>query len=195
MSARTSIDRDAIVNAAVAVIGEGGWSAVSARSIASRLGASTMPIYSAIGSMEELRRSAFTAIAIRLAEAQRVPRTGNEALDLAVGYVAFAREEPGLFRFFLDNQKDIGGAIRAAATDPDAPGSIVKIPQLGEALGSLSEPQRKDDLVLRSWIFTHGLAQLLADGTLVMDEHEITRHLQDAGGAFYLYERNKEERA
>ena len=154
-----------------------------------------MPIYSAIGSMEELRRSAFTAIAIRLAEAQRVPRTGNEALDLAVGYVDFAREEPGLFRFFLDNQKDIGGAIRAAATDPDAPGSIIKIPQLGEVLGSLSEPQRKDDLVLRSWIFTHGLAQLLADGTLVMDEHEITRHLQDAGGAFYLYERNKEERA
>ena len=195
MSARISIDRDAIVNAAVAVIGEGGWSAVSARSIASRLGASTMPIYSAIGSMEELRRSAFTAIAIRLAEAQRVPRTGNEALDLAVGYVDFAREEPGLFRFFLDNQKDIGGAIRAAATDPDAPGSIIKIPQLGEVLGSLSEPQRKDDLVLRSWIFTHGLAQLLADGTLVMDEHEITRHLQDAGGAFYLYERNKEERA
>jgi AcrR family transcriptional regulator len=195
MPARTTIDRDAIIQAALALIGEGGWNAVSARSIASRLGASTMPIYSAIGSMEELRRAAFVAAALRLSVAQRKPRTGNEALDLAVGYVAFAREEPGLFRFILANQKDIGDAILAAAKNPDAPGAIGDIALLNQVLGSLSKPERRDDFVLRCWIFTHGLAELVADGTLVMDEQEITRHLQDAGGAFYLYEQQKEERA
>jgi AcrR family transcriptional regulator len=195
MSARTAIDRDAIIEAALALIIDGGWDAVSARSIAARLGASTMPIYSAIGSMEELRRAAFSAAAHRLSEAQRKPRTGNEALDLAVGYVAFAREEPGLFRFILSSQKDIGDAILAAAKDPKAPGSIGDIELLTQVLGSLSKPERKDDFVLRCWIFAHGLAQLVADGTLAMDEQEITRHLQDTGGAFYLYEQQKEERA
>jgi hypothetical protein len=101
-----------------------------------------------------------------------------------------------LFRsFILANQKDIGDAILAAAKNPDAPGAIGDIALLNQVLGSLSEPERRDDFVLRCWIFTHGLAELVADGTLVMDEQEITRHLQDAGGAFYLYEQQKEERA
>jgi AcrR family transcriptional regulator len=195
MPAHSTIDRNTIVEATLSLIRQGGWESVSARSIAARLGASTMPIYSAVGSMEELRRNAFTAAAIRLSEAQRKPRTGNEALDLAVGYVSFAREEPGLFRFILSNQKDIGDAVLAAAKDPTAPGAIGDNELLKQVLGSFSKPERRDDFVLRTWIFTHGLAELVAEGTLVLDEQEITRHLQDAGGAFYLYEQQKEERA
>jgi AcrR family transcriptional regulator len=195
MAAHQSIDRDSIIGAALDLVREGGWESVSARSLAARLGASTMPIYSAIGSMEELRKAAFVAAVRRLDAAQRMPRTGNEAIDLAVGYVIFARDEPRLFAFILSNQKDIGDALLAAANDPDAPGSITDIAELRGSLGALSQPQLRDDLILHSWIFANGLATLIAGGTLVMDDSEITRRLRDAGGAFYLYAQHKEERA
>ncbi len=44
MTARIAVDRDRIIEAALDLIREGGWEAVSARSIAARLGSSTMPI-------------------------------------------------------------------------------------------------------------------------------------------------------
>jgi AcrR family transcriptional regulator len=193
MAPHQSIDRDSIIEAALELIAEGGWEAVSARSLAARLGASTMPIYSAIGSMEELRKQAFLAAARRLDEAQRKPRTGNEAVDLAVGYVVFARDEPRLFAFILSNQKDIGEALLAVANDPDSPGSIADIEALKSTLGALSQPKQRDDLIINSWIFANGLAALIAGGTLVMDDSEIARRLEEAGGAFYLYAQQREE--
>jgi AcrR family transcriptional regulator len=195
MSARMSIEQGSIVEAALALIREGGWEAVSARKIASRLGASTMPIYSAIGSMEDLKSAAFERASQLLAEAQRKPRTGNEAVDLAVGYIAFSRDEPRLFRFIDANRGDIGGMLMRAATDPKAPGSIAEVAEVKKALASFAAPGSKEDLVINSWIFTNGLAALLGSGTLVMDDEEIARRLQDAGGAFYLYAHYKEERA
>ncbi len=132
-----------------------------------------MPIYSGLGSMEDLRKAAFVEASLLLAKAQLKSLTGDEALDSAVGYIAFAREEPRLFQFIVSGKKDIGA----------------------RTLDSLAVPETRDDSVIQSWIFTHGLAHLLAEGTLVMDEAEITRRLGDAGGAFYLYGHRKEGRA
>jgi AcrR family transcriptional regulator len=195
MPARSAIERATIIAAAIELIREGGWEAVSARAIAQRLGASTMPIYSAIGSMEDLRQVAFVEAALALAAAQRKPRTGNEALDLAVGYVAFAREEPRIFKFVMSMQRDMGPRLLEATENPERLGGIQDIEIVRSVLGSLSAPEGKEDFLLRSWIFAHGLAQLVAEGILVLDETEIVRHLREAGGSFYFYEKRKEERA
>jgi AcrR family transcriptional regulator len=195
MTARIAIEREQIIAAAIDLIRTGGWDAVSARAIAQGLGSSTMPIYSAIGSMDDLKQAAFVTAALMLSAAQRKPRTGNEALDLAVGYVAFAREEPGLFKFVMSIQRDMGPRLLEAVESPQRLGGIQDIEMVQSVLGTLSAPKGKEDLLLRSWIFAHGLAQLVAEGTLVLDEKEIVRHLQEAGGSFYLFEKRKEERA
>lgn len=195
MPARTSIDRDSIIEASIDLIREGGWERVTARSLAARIGASTMPIYSAIGSMEELKRASLArAVGLLFAE-QRKRRTGNEAVDLALGYVLFARDEPRLFRFIDSARGDIGGGLMEAVRDPKAPGSIAGVGEIKEALASLAAPAAQEDFVVQSWIFANGLAALLHSGSLVMEESEIARRLQDAGGAFYLYAQQKEERA
>ena len=59
------ISRDAIVDAAVEVLREGGFSAVNARSVAKKLGCSTQPIYSSFQNMDELK-AALRARAIAL---------------------------------------------------------------------------------------------------------------------------------
>ena len=188
------IERERIVEAALAIIREGGWAAVSARAIAARLGASTMPIYSAVGSMAELKGAAAARAAELLAAAQRVRRTGDEILDLAVGYVAFAREEPRLFRFIGEAQ---GGPEGRAATEESleeqlatgAPG--VASPALRSLLAEFADPARRKDFVFRSWVFTHGLAEMLVSGLVAMDDAEIARQLGAAGGAFYTYDQEQ----
>lgn len=191
MTARVTIERTLIVEAAIDLIQAGGWRAVSARSIAARLGSSTMPIYSAIGSMEELKRATFIQASLLLSTAQRKPRTGDALLDLAVGYVAFARDESRIFQFIIGNQKDMGGEMLKTASDRERPGNIADVEALEEVLSSLAAPDLREEFVLRSWVFTHGLAQLVAEGAVVMDEAEIIRHLQDAGNAFYHFESMK----
>ena len=70
MPAVRRISRDAIVDAAVEVLREGGFSAVNARSVAKKLGCSTQPIYSSFQNMDELK-AALRARAIAL-HTQRV---------------------------------------------------------------------------------------------------------------------------
>ena len=49
--------RQQIVDAAFELIREEGWPAVSTRAIAKKIGSSTMPIYSHVRSVDELKKS------------------------------------------------------------------------------------------------------------------------------------------
>lgn len=215
MSARVSIEKAAIVEATLALIREAGWEGVSARSIAARLGASTMPIYSAIGSMDDLKALAVDSAEDLLFAEQRRARTGNESLDLAVGYVAFAREEPRLFHFVIQGRglgpasfrPPEGGGRDGLGKKPGQPRSLPageameasrlrvgsEVEGVKGVLSGLSTERDKEDFLLRSWVFTHGLAELLAAGAFTMDDTEIIRHLLGAGGAFFAIARKGQE--
>ena len=56
MTQKLFFTSEAILEAAYSLTREKGWAAVSARSIAKKLGSSTMPIYSTLKSMEEIER-------------------------------------------------------------------------------------------------------------------------------------------
>ena len=94
MPAVRKISRDAIVDAAVEVLREGGFSAVNARSVAKKLGCSTQPIYSSFQNMDELK-AALRARAIAL-HTQRVQDSlraheGNDTRysSYGMGFVKF----------------------------------------------------------------------------------------------------------
>jgi AcrR family transcriptional regulator len=200
MTARLSIEREAIIDACLGIMREGGWASVTARAIAARLGASTMPIYSGIGSMAELKKAANARVGDLLRAEQRKPRTGDAAMDMAIGYVAFAREEPRLFRFLLGGEGQEGGAANEAkepavrVVEEGERTEIADVPPLASLLAEFADPERRNDFVLRSWIFAHGLASLLAGGVFSMGDEEIIRHLSAAGGAFYELEKCGEGR-
>lgn len=111
MPAVRRISRDAIVDAAVEVLREGGFSAVNARSVAKKLGCSTQPIYSSFQNMDELK-AALRARAIAL-HTQRVQDSlraheGNDTRysSYGMGFVKFAAEEKQLFRWlYLEGDK------------------------------------------------------------------------------------------
>ncbi|MFW5878672.1 MAG: TetR/AcrR family transcriptional regulator, partial [Myxococcota bacterium] len=107
--------REGIVDAALDVIREQGWSAASTRAIAKKLGSSTMPIYSHLHSRDELEKETRRAARDLLQEHQLRSYTGEPLLDLAFGYVAFARDERNLFRFlFLEASGQEDGLEQAS---------------------------------------------------------------------------------
>lgn len=65
MPAVRKVSKEQIIDAAVEVLRDDGFSAINARSVAKKLGCSTQPIYFSFKSMEELK-SALTERAIEL---------------------------------------------------------------------------------------------------------------------------------
>lgn len=181
MSDRPVIDIETIIGAALDLIREGGWVGVSARGIAARLGASTTPIYSIMGSMEGLKAKCLESARSLFEASIRRPRTGKEALDIAMGYIVFARDEPRLFRFVLDCLSSEASFAIDLEADPELPAAVPG--PLEEIMKRLVASGHCHDSATRALIFAHGLACLASSGLAAMDDAEIIRQLQAAGSA------------
>jgi AcrR family transcriptional regulator len=178
--------RERVVDAAFEQIRENGWQDVSARSIADRLGSSTMPIYSHLRSIAEVERALRSRARALLRDFQMRSWTEDALLNMAFGYVAFARDERNLFRFLylerpeviesgdLSNMKKFFEAEHGDRED------------VASALAAM-EAGGLEPLIRHSWIFTHGLAMLVSSGSLGnCPDDTILRLLRNAGEAFYL---------
>ncbi len=179
MTQRMTFTREMIVEAALAQTKELGWGAVTARTIAQRLGSSTMPIYSSLKSMEEIEAEVRKGAEALMHEYQRRPYAEERLLSSAVGYVAFARDEPNLFRFlYVDRPLR---QVPGSPEDIEAVGGVVDLAdQAATALG--------DPSILKNWAFTHGLASLISSKVIDLPDERIAALLLEAGSAFYLYQ-------
>ena len=113
MPAARKVSKDEIINAAVDVLRDDGFSAINARSVVKKLGCSTQPIYFSFKNMEELK-SALTEHAIQM-HTQRVRDSlrvheGNYSRysSYGIGFVKFAAEEKQLFRWLYLEGKQRG---------------------------------------------------------------------------------------
>lgn len=167
MPATKKITKDAIIDAAVDVLRDGGFSAINARSVAKKLGCSTQPIYLSFRSMDELK-AALTqrAIAMHTQRVRAVLRA-HEGSDsryssYGMGFVQFAAQEKQLFRWLYleDNQF---GQYQADVLQQEIMQTIV------DELGYSEETARRfhQDMIY----FSYGLAILANTGHL---------HLSDA---------------
>lgn len=113
MPAPKKIEKEAIIDAALEVLRDGGFSAINARSVARKLGCSTQPIYVSFKSMEELK-TALTERAVQM-HTQRVrdslhAHEGNDSRysSYGMGFVKFAAEEKQLFRWLYLEGRQLG---------------------------------------------------------------------------------------
>lgn len=169
MPAQKRITREDILNAAVEVLRDGGFSAVNARSVAGQLGCSTQPIYGSFRSMEELR-GALTERAIEL-HTRRVrdslrAHEGNDSRysSYGMGFVRFAAEEKQLFRWlYLEGEQP--GPYRYDVLLPEA------IRCITEEFGYDTETAERlhRDMVY----YTYGLAILANTDHLNLTEGEL----------------------
>jgi len=187
-----------ITAAALELLQLEGWSALTARAIAKHLGTSTTPIYSVFASMEEIEAAVRVEAIDRQLHSMLTPRSGNPLLDLALGYVAFARDEPALFRFlFIDRPAAVSMAERQRLEGRGFSDRLTEIFATESGVDPLDtyfgeQPvSARDDMAYRGWIFAHGLAMLVCSGSLPgADDAELQRLLEGAGFAFYLLQQD-----
>ena len=183
MTQKTFFTREAIVEAAFAITREAGWQAVTARSVAKKMGSSTMPIYSSMSSMDEIEAEVRAKAEALLLEYQARDFGGEGSLNMAIGYVTFARDERRLFRFlYIDRPLHATGARgpRPLTTAEQFMTGTAPVALADQVPTALEDPR-----ILKSWIFTHGLASLLSGGVLELADERIRQLLLEAGAAFF----------
>ncbi|MGA2478707.1 MAG: TetR/AcrR family transcriptional regulator [Spirochaetia bacterium] len=183
MTQKISFTREAVIEAAFTLAREKGWGSVTARSIAKKLGSSTMPIYSSLKSMEEIESEVRARAEALLLDFQRRVYTGDVPLDQAVGYVTFARDERSLFRFLYVERPAPAGRQRGAR---ETKGAYEKLTTEKKpvSLADQVPVAMSDSRILKSWIFTHGLASLVSSGVLELPDDKIQSLLLESGAAF-----------
>jgi len=179
--------REQIVDAALELVREKSWSKVTTRAIAQKLGSSTMPIYSHVSSVGDLEKELRLKARKVQKEFQQRAYSEHSLLNLAFGYVVFARDEKNLFRFlYLESpdQLDLenGGSMKESF--------FLEFGEDSEEAKALNELKNsgQEVLIQYTWIFTHGLAMLVNAGTFGSNSNQsIMRFLMNAGEAFYTW--------
>lgn len=166
-------DRETVLNAAFALVRRSGMEALGARTLARELGCSTQPIFRCFASMEELRQAvvarAFACYSQAIERSAQLSDKPYKGTGLA--YIGFARDEPQLFRLLFMSEPSPQTAV-APEADANMPYVISTIRR---ATG-YSEAQARDFHSV-IWIFTHGLAVMVATRFLPLEDEEISQLL------------------
>lgn len=169
MPAVKKVSKNEIIDAAVDVLRDSGFSAVNARSVAKKLGCSTQPIYFSFQNMDELK-AALTERAIQM-HTQRVRDSlrihkGNDTRysSYGMGFVKFAAEEKQLFRWLYLEGEQLGPYQNDVLT-PEV------IDVITDEFGYSADVARRfhQDMIY----FTYGLAILANTDHLHLTETEL----------------------
>lgn len=175
-------NRNDIVNAVMDIIDESGWDAVSARSVAAKLGISTQPIYREFADMDEVRRAAIERgfeLFFKYIE--------GSALDSSVKYVMFAVEKSNLFNFLFRGKHYEYDGLDDLSKKLAADGIIDKLEQITGL-----PRERVYRLHLCVWMALHGLAAISADNRMTIDEDEVKLFTKDMTKAITNFYRTEE---
>ncbi len=175
MPPKFKFTKDEIIEAAVSLVREEGTDALTARSLADRLGSSSKPIFGLFSGMEEVKNAVFE-YAYRIYQSYLVEdiKSGKYPPYKAsgMGYIRFAKEEKELFKllFMCDRDGDTVDEDRESIRD-----SLDMI-QMNIGLN-------EDEAYLfhlEMWIFVHGIATMYATSYLDWDMDFVSRALTDA---------------
>lgn len=172
MPPKAKFNRNEIVAKALEIVREKGESALTARSLGAALGSSARPIFTVFESMEEVQREVFAA-ASALYDGYVKKGLSETPAFKGVGeaYIRFAADEPKLFQLlFMREQQSMPDKNSVLplidANSEEILGSIEKGYGLSRELSS--------SLYLHLWIYSHGIAVLIATKVCVMSEKEIS---------------------
>jgi len=173
---RPLLQRDAIVDAARALIVAGGLEALSLRRLARRMGVTAPALYAHVRDKQDLLR-AVVDIEIEALAASFEKFKDLDPLDRirahSRAYVAYARENPELFRvMLLVPPAGLAGGVPLPATT-NAFAEAVRAVDEAIATGAI----KSDDALLVAmtlWSGAHGVASLLQLG------FDLPRELEDA---------------
>ncbi|MFC1591155.1 TetR/AcrR family transcriptional regulator [Thermodesulfobacteriota bacterium] len=170
----TFIKRD-VVHAALEIVKDRGFSELSMRKVAERMGCSPAPVYSSFRSKGALEKALLAEVKQLLYEYASKNYTRRKHFNLAIGLVLFAGDYSRLFRSLFLQRTDFEEIFKEFHK------SYIEGMQSDERFAGMAAEAR-DGLLSRLWIFTYGLATLVSAG-LLEDKSEagIIKTLSEVG--------------
>ena len=176
MPPKAKFAKEEVISAALGIVRENGFDALTARELGARLGSSARPIFTLFSGMEEVLRDTVRA-------ARDLYNTGYIAIGLqekiafrgvGAAYIRFACDEPQLFRLLFMGKH--GEGVRGILPQIDENyAAIVK--SVTDAY-SVSREQA-DWLYRHLWVYSHGIATLCATRACAFAPEEIETMLRE----------------
>ena len=169
MAKALTLTKDNIVKSAVKLINSEGWESLNARSLAKHIGISTKPLYRIYGSMDEIKSDVLAEIYHQYDEFINSKIDSKKALiTLCIAYVEFANDYKNLFvsLFLSDNLK--WKKIEDVFDEKWNQSTIINL--VNKHSFSFEEAK---ELFLNMWLYSNGLATLIATNQIKLDEEKI----------------------
>ncbi len=163
-----------VINAAYEIVRKEGMDGINARAIAKKLNSSVHPIFQHFNNMEELKKEVLNKI-LDVYHNYMLQGIDKEKPYKEIGknYIRFAKEEPKLFQIIFMSGKSLSPETLVTC---DSVFSSIK-QTIKEAANLKSEDIR--NFHIKMWIFTHGIATLIATNTCDFTNEQISNLLTE----------------
>ncbi len=169
MPAVLELTKKSVIKNAVKLINSKGWESLNARSLAKEIGVSTKPLYRLFGGMDEIKEDVYKEIYKQYDEFINSRIDNKKALlTLCIAYVEFACEYKNLFvsLFLSNNLKWVN--INDVLDEKWNQSTIINLVNKQ----NLTFDKAKD-LFMNLWLYSNGLATLVATNEIKLEEKEI----------------------
>ena len=159
MPKNTVCTRDMLLDAAFGIFREEGIEAVSVRRIAAVTGSSTAPIYSCFANVDEMREALIQTAFEKLLRYTEREYTENLFLNIGVGMLEFAKENPIVFRsiFLADARgKSMYDSLFAAN----------RAQMIKEKTMEVFDDAEIDSILEKLTVYTYGLSAMICAGVM-----------------------------
>lgn len=183
MPPKAKFTKEQVVTAALSVVERDGASALTARTLGAELGSSARPIFTVFDGMDDVL--AAVKAAAHGVYAGYVEKGLSESIafkGVGTAYIRFAAERTQLFKLLFMSGN--GEAHDTGRVLDEIDGCADKIrTSIVDGYGASRE--LADKLYMHLWIYTHGIATLIATGVCKFTEREISEMMTDVFKGVY----------
>ena len=191
MPTKIRISKDMILDAAFEIVRKDGMEKLSNRELANKLSCSIRPIYYQFENVEEMQKELYLKIEQYFYKfildnmVEEIPKYKQ----VGINYIKFAKKEKKLFQtlFMTDVGLTPDAFVSKAGEDYKEIEKFIKIS------ANIKEEDIKD-FHTKMWIFCHGIATLVANGTVKLTDNQIQDLLSYEFQALMLLEENPNNR-
>lgn len=172
MPPKPKVTKEHILQGALSIVRKGGTNALTAKALAKELSCSTQPIFWHYESMDSLKKEVFEAALAVFGERLRIGDPHSSPyLTIGLNYIRFATEERELFRLLF--MSDFGQRdLVSSRVEMDYILGII------EASEDISD-ENAQIIYREMWLFSHGIAAMIATRTAAFTEKEVRDMLSD----------------
>lgn len=187
MSKNVTITKEMILASAFDIVREKGLEGISNRELAKKLNCSIRPIYYQFQNVEELYNELYVEIEKYFYKflMDNMNDDMPKYKQVGINYIKFAKEEKEFFKILFMSEVDLG-LNDFIAKDMEDFKELSKLIKISTNLND----EDIESFHIKMWIFSHGLATLLASSTLNISDKQLKQLLSLEFQALMLLKEN-----